>query len=229
MVPIAAGPVKIPLAALSLMAPSNTVLPNLSTSTFTGPSFTSFRDQLINLLHIPIYLTNRAPADLRVSYQKYLAFLTASITLDKMCAAKTWPGKKPSVTDLIECFISKTFWHDYYKPSFMKLSSYPTMVAWLEGGDDAPSNLEAWGVEKSSYVFKDLIEFIGSKGVLKVDTVKNVGSKRKAGDEALDEKKGKVAAGKKSSGKKVKKVEKKVEKKAVVESPPKPKKRRTLS
>src|ERR1700690_1396372 len=106
---IAAGPIKIPLAALSLMAPSNTVLPNLSTSTFTGPSFTSFRDQLINLLHLPIYLTNHGPGDLRVSYQKYLAFLTASITLDKMCAAKRWPGKKPSVTDLIECFISKTF------------------------------------------------------------------------------------------------------------------------
>ena len=228
-VPIAAGPVKLSPAAPSLMAPS--MLSNLSTSTFTGPSgpsFSSFRDQLINLLHIPIYLTNRAPADLRTSYQKYLAFLIASTTLDKMCAAKTWPGKKPSVTDLIECFIPKMFWHDYYKPSFTKLSSYPTMVSWLEGGDDVPSNVEAWGVEKSAYVFKDLIEFIGSGGVLKVDTVKNVGSKRKAGDEASEEKKGKVA-GKKSSGKKVKKVEKKVEKKAVVESPPKPKKRRISS
>jgi hypothetical protein len=133
------------------------------------------------------------------------------------------------MTDLIECFVSKTFWHDYYKPSFTKLSSYPTMVSWLEDGDDVPSNLEVWGVEKSTYVFRDLIEYIRSGGVLKVDTVKNVGGKRKAEDGDSKEKKEKVA-GKKALGKKVvKKVEKKVEKKAVVVSPPKPKKRRTSS
>jgi hypothetical protein len=193
------------------------------TSTSISTSFTSFRDQLITLLQIPVELTNRASADLRTSYKKYLAYLDAISTMEKMVAAKTWPGKKPSVTDIIECFVSKTSWHDYYKPSFPKVSSYPVMVKWLEG-DDGTSALEAWGVEKSVYVFRDLIEFVNNGGQLE-DSGKK--SKKKAAvvdDEGAE-------GSKKVAGKKVvRKVEKKAEKKKEVgDESPKRKKRRVAS
>ena len=208
--------------------------------TVLGPSFTSFRDQLITLLHIPLELTSRAPADLRTSYQKYLAYLKAFSTMEKMVAAKTWPGKKPSATDIVECFISKTFWHDYYKASFPKMSSYPTMVRWLEGGDDAPSGLEAWGVDKLVYVFKDLVEFVNNGGQLSGDSGKGkvkVKPKRKMEVEDQEVVVMKKGAGKKVAKKVTKKVAKKVEEKMeededeevdeeVEESPRRNKKRR---
>lgn len=184
-----------------------------SVPTVLGPSFTSFREQLITLLHIPLELTSRAPADLRKSYKKYLAYLQAFSMMEKKVAAETWPGKKPSATDIVECFISKTFWHDYYMPTFSKMSSYPTMVRWLEGGDDAPSALEAWGIEKSVYVFKDLVEFLNNGGQLSEDRGK-VKTKRKVEvDDQEVVKVTKKVAGKKVAKKVVKKVAKKVAKK----------------
>ena len=187
----------------------------------------SFKDQLITLLQIPIKLTNRAPADLRTSYKKYLAYLQAYSTMEKIVAAKTWPGKKPSATDIVECFISKTFWHDYYKSLFPKISSYPTMVKWLEGDDDAPSALEAWGVEKPVYVFKDLVEFVNNGGKLEVDSGKGKG-KRKMEKEDDDEV---VEVPKKVVGKVAKKVGKKrkVVEKEEEGSPKRNKKRRVPS
>ena len=196
---------------------SSSTAPITPISTSNLSTFTSFKDQLITLLQIPVELTGRAPADLRTSYKKYLAYLDAMSTMEKMVAAKTWPGKKPSVTDIIECFVSKTSWHDYYKLSFPKVSSYPVMVKWLEGGDDAPSALEAWGVEKSVYVFRDLIEFVNNEGQLSEKMMK-----RKADVEDDDE----VGEVSKMAGKKrVKKVVKKVDDK----SPKRTKKRRVPS
>jgi hypothetical protein len=194
-------------------------------STGITPSFTSFKDQLITLLQIPVELTLREAGDLRILYKKYLAYLNAVSTMEEMVAAKTWPGKKPSLTDIVECFVSKTSWHDYYKATFPKLSSYPTMVKWLNGDDDAPPALEAWGVEKSVYVFRDLIEFVNNEGQLKESGVKKVKTKRKAevvnvdDDVEVTKKVGKKVA-KKVAGKK-REVEKEEE-----ESPRRNKRRR---
>jgi hypothetical protein len=30
-----------------------------------------------------------------------------------MVAAGTWPSKKPSSTDIVKCFVSKTMWFTY--------------------------------------------------------------------------------------------------------------------
>ena len=40
------------------------------------------------------------------------------------------------------------------------------MVQWLEGGDNSPSDLEAWGEERNFYYFKDLEEFLWKQGTL---------------------------------------------------------------
>jgi hypothetical protein len=71
-------------------------------------------------------------------------------------ADKSWIGKKPSKTDIVEMVVSKSFFHSHYKPLFSKVSKYPEMLAWLEGKGDKLSDIEVWGVKKSLYTFKDL-------------------------------------------------------------------------
>lgn len=83
---------------------------------------------------------------------------------DDKIAAGTWVGKKPTKLDVIELFISRTMFHDSYRPLFSKIDKYPTMLEWLVGGPDAPSDLDAWGVEKDAYTFKDLKEFMAGCG-----------------------------------------------------------------
>jgi hypothetical protein len=94
---------------------------------------------------------------LQTYYKKYKACIEAQHTLDLMSAEGTWPGKKPNHTDIIKCFFSASMWHSHVK-RMSKVSQYPLMQQWLEGGDDAPEDLKVWGFEKpvASYNFVDL-------------------------------------------------------------------------
>lgn len=74
-----------------------------------------------------------------------------------MVADGTWTGRKLTSVDLIELFISKSFWHSHVRKYFGKVSNYPLLVDWLDNeSQDRPPDLEVQGVEKSSYTFKDL-------------------------------------------------------------------------
>jgi hypothetical protein len=109
------------------------------------------------MLNIPTHLADRADRGLHVAYEKYKAHLEASQTYEKMIADGTWVGKKLTSVDLIELFVSKSYWHSHFKPNFSKLSDHPLMVEWLEKDlEGSVSNFEVWGVEKASYNFKDL-------------------------------------------------------------------------
>jgi hypothetical protein len=44
------------------------------------------------------------------------------------------------------------------------VAEYGDMVAWLEGGEDAPSDVEVWGVEKGQYGFGDLSLYLKRDG-----------------------------------------------------------------
>jgi hypothetical protein len=115
------------------------------------------RETILGLLHIPTHLADRADRGLRVAYEKYKAHLEACQTYEKMIADGTWAGKKLTSVDLIELFVSKSYWHLHFKPTFSKVSNYPLMMEWLENDSEGSvSNLEVWGVEKASYNFKDL-------------------------------------------------------------------------
>ncbi|KAK2459733.1 hypothetical protein APHAL10511_008251, partial [Amanita phalloides] len=81
---------------------------------------------------------------------------------------KSCPG------DINELFVSPSMWHSHVK-TLAKVSDYPAMQAWLEGGDNAPDDEEVWGYSKISYHFKDLNEYLkeqdsmrGKKGKGKV-------------------------------------------------------------
>ena len=76
---------------------------------------------------------------------------------------------------------SKTFWYDYIRKYFPRVSEYLEMVAWLENDEDASSDLEVWGVEKKHYGFMDLALWLKNEGkglVLEENSRKGKGKER---------------------------------------------------
>jgi hypothetical protein len=93
----------------------------------------------------------------------------------------SWNGNKLTGADLIQLFVSKSFWHSHYKPLFSKVSNYPDMLKWLDGEKDRLSDEDLWGYKKGSYNFKDLkvyMENTMKKGKRKVKE-KSDGSPKK--------------------------------------------------
>ncbi|KAF8232276.1 hypothetical protein L208DRAFT_1273084, partial [Tricholoma matsutake] len=66
--------------------------------------------------------------------------------------------------DIIQLFVSKSFFHSHYKKFFSKVLNYPDLVDWLEGNPGAPSDEDLWGEKKASYMFKDLETFLEEHG-----------------------------------------------------------------
>jgi hypothetical protein len=130
-------------------------------ATSSGSALASSKEAILTLLGIPTHLCDRSDHSLHVSYQKYKAHLEASQTYDRMIADGSWTGNKLSSVDLIELFVSKSFWHSHVKKYFSQVSNHPLLVTWLENmSEDRPSDLDVWDVEKSSYNFKDLDMFL---------------------------------------------------------------------
>ena len=113
-----------------------------------GSISTPFQMEFATLLGVPAHLVGPGGVSLQVAYQKYCVYLTACWTLDQMHADTSWRGKKPSKTELIELFVSKSFFHSHYKHLFSKVAEYPDMVEWLECKEEQCSDVEVWGVEK---------------------------------------------------------------------------------
>ena len=77
-----------------------------------------------------------------------------------MVADKSWVGDRLTGADLIQLFISKSFFHSHYKKLFSKVSAYPAIVEWLENSSDAPADEDLWGEQKGHYNFKDLERYL---------------------------------------------------------------------
>lgn len=173
----------------------------------SAAALSPFKEELMTLLNIPTHLADRSERNLHVSFQKYKACLEASQVLAGMVAAGTWPGRKPSNTDIVEIFVSKSMWFSHYKKNFAKLSNYPLMVEWLENGDDKPDDATVWGLAKSAYTFKDLSVFLGNGGTINLGeegSEKRAKGKKKARNEERAEKeprKHKAAKGSKKHSK----------------------------
>ena len=71
-----------------------------------------------------------------------------------------WVGDKLTAVELVELFVSKSFWHLHVKKYCSQVSDYSLMVEWPENGEDKPSDLDVWGVEKFNFTFKDLIAYL---------------------------------------------------------------------
>jgi hypothetical protein len=161
------------------------------TSVLADMSLSPFKKDLMTRLDIPFNLANRKDSSLHFAYQKYKAFPQANQTLAELCSSGEWAGKKPSVTDLIEIFQSKSMWHSHHSKAFSRVSDYSEMVSWLEKKKDVASNIEVWGYEKVLYNFKDLFAYLDgklkeegrskSKGKAKVKNESKSGSGSKKG------------------------------------------------
>ena len=169
----------------------------------SAASESSYYAELREYLGIPSYLSDRSERSLRFSYKKYMAFLSAVQVLEEKWKAKELPfARKPIQEHIIETMQSKTYWYDYIRKYFPKVVEYPEMVAWLENGDDAPSDLEVWGVEKAQYTFGDLDKYLKSGGVglvtKELEKEKTVKEKKKVtkGKEKVDKSRDRKGKGK---------------------------------
>ena len=122
--------------------------------------------QLMDILVIDHELSDRSKKGLKWCYEKYKVFNTAVQTMDQLSKQGKWPlmVRKPNHTELIEIFMSKSYWHSYVVKPFSVIARYPQMVAWLE--DDGLSDFEVWYLQKSEYGFKELKEWLRNDGTL---------------------------------------------------------------
>jgi len=157
------------------MIPVTSLGPSNSAST---SAISSFKSQLIGLLNIPVHLAGSGDVPLPVAYQKYKAYLVACSTLDDMVANGTWTMGRPTRTDLIELFVSKSYFHSHYQRYFSKVADYPEMVAWLEG-EPGSVDVDVWGVRKANYTFVDLRDWLENGGTLELDVEDEELGKRK--------------------------------------------------
>ncbi len=161
----------------------------------------SFKQQLITILGIPTHLTGSGDVSLQLSYQKYQAFLAAFQTLEEMLQAKTWTMSRPTKTDIIELFVSKSYFHSHYKCHFPKVAEYDNMVASLNENENLPSVVDLWGIKKEVYTFTDLAAWLDNGGTLVVDDSNDYQDKRGRKGKQKKKEDGKVKEKRKERGK----------------------------
>ena len=122
----------------------------------------------MEILGIKPELSDRSKKGLKWCYEKYKALNAAVQTMDPLSKQGKWPlvAKKPNHTELVEIFMSKSYWHSYIMKPFTVIARYPQMVAWLEDEDDGPTDFEVWHLQKSEYGFKELKEWLKNDGTL---------------------------------------------------------------
>ena len=112
-----------------------------------------------------------------------------------MVAEGTWPSDvvKPSVMQLIEIFVPETTWYEYYRPAFSTITQFPIMHLWLEGGNDRPTEEDAWGSmgRTDGHTLGDLKEWV----MANKDKGKKKGKERSDGGEGKKSKKKKQRDG----------------------------------
>jgi len=146
------------------------------------------KKQILIQLGVDPDLADKSDGGLRQAYAKYKAYLQACQTYSEMKSNKSWVGDILNGADLIQLFISKSFFHSHYKKYFSKVSNYPDLVDWLEGDPGAPPDKDLWGEEKASYTFKDLEAFLEEcerkkkKKGKQVKDDKDEGGSKEAGD-----------------------------------------------
>ena len=168
-----------------LSTPAGTDIPT-SVTRPTPSGEDSFAAGILSQLGISVHMADRNDRGLHVAYEKYKAYLNACQVYEGKVADGSWSGQKLTGVDLIQLFVSKSFWHSHYKPLFSKVLNHPDMVKWLEGDNDRLSDEVLWGYKKGSYQFKDLKAYLEQhekrKGKGKGKDEKSEGSSKKKKD-----------------------------------------------
>jgi hypothetical protein len=157
--------------------------PAFETSKKSKGLVAAYRLELASILKVSPHLMNQeGKVPLNLAYERYKACNKAMQDYNKMKGAGAWPTScpQPTATDIIEIFISKSMWHQYYVGLFSNISKYPDMVEWLEDGEDSPSSVDVWGFQKTSYSFADLKKWlVGQKSSLGADVEEEMDKKEK--------------------------------------------------
>src|SRR6266568_3435916 len=82
----------------------------------------TFRLTALTQLGISAHLADHTDRGLHVAYEKYKAHLEACQSYERKVADGSWTGSKLTAVDLIQLFVSKSFWHSHYKPLFPRYS-----------------------------------------------------------------------------------------------------------
>ena len=151
----------------------------------------SYHLELIKLLEIDPELArygeHTTSKGLAWNYKKFLSYQAAFKKVDSLHAEGKWPDslKRPSPTELVDIYMSHSFWYSHVFKSFGNISHHPLMVEWLEHGDgDEPSDYDVWHLVKPVYTFKELGDWLKNGGTLdldvkkKLERVKDKGKKR---------------------------------------------------
>jgi hypothetical protein len=162
---------------------------SVAKSRLDTPVTTVTSSEIMAALDIPVHFADRTDRGIQAAFQKWKVVLAAMQRYNSMESDGTWLLAKQSDTDIIQLCIGKSFWYSHYQKKFKKVASYPMLVKWLDGEDDASSNLELWGVEKSSYNFTDLEKWLQDKE--SSDTESSSGYQKKGKGKAKESEKGK--------------------------------------
>jgi hypothetical protein len=127
----------------------------------------AYKLEIASILKVSPHLMNEeGKVPLTLAYERYKACNKSMQDFNKMKSTGTWPTTcpQPTATDIIEIFISKSMWHQYYVACFSNISKYPDIVEWLEEeGEDRPSSVDVWGFQKTSYTFADLKKWLNEQ------------------------------------------------------------------
>ncbi|KAF8231171.1 hypothetical protein L208DRAFT_1278326, partial [Tricholoma matsutake] len=75
----------------------------------------------------------------------------------------------PTKTNIIELFVSKSFFYSHYKHYFPKVAKHDEMISWLSEDEDQLCDVDLWGIKKEAYTFMDLVAWLQNGGTLEVE------------------------------------------------------------
>ena len=93
---------------------------------------------------------------LQFIYRRYCTVNDIHCEVDQKVKDRTWKGSLITKTDITNLFVAKTTWHNLYHTQMPAAEKYDDMLAWLTDAEDAPSDIDLWGVAKDHYTLKDL-------------------------------------------------------------------------
>ena len=88
----------------------------------------SFKKEILIQLGISPDMSDRTDSGLCHAYEKYTLYLQVCKTYGEKMANKSWVGDRLTGADIIQLFVSKSFFHSHYKKFFSKVPNHPDMV-----------------------------------------------------------------------------------------------------
>jgi len=145
-----------PELSVNVSAPTSAPAPAVGAAagSGSGPVKSVIQELIISTLNIPIHLTdrsNKAKADLRMAYAKYVALLAALNSMSALVLSGTWTHQTVSNDDIIEIFMSKSAYFKNHSKVFTMVDRYPQMKMWLLNEDGGPSDYDVWGYQKHTF------------------------------------------------------------------------------